>query len=113
MRRSQSEELSALQVWNWDVYEGSLKYRLDFLNGFFVQPYGRVRYGTGNDESQSDFEANLWEGSLRVGYNRQKKINASANFSVIQVGSDGGLVPIRLWRVIMMVQPIVSNFQHL
>lgn len=89
----QNEELSALQTWNWNVYDGTLKYRLDFMDGFFAQPLGRYRKGVGDDGSSSDFEADLWEGALRVGYNRQKKVNAYANFSVINVDKEGSTTP--------------------
>lgn len=89
----QNEELSALQTWDWDVYEGSGKYRFDFLNGFFTQPYVRYRHGTGEDEAMNGFEADLWEGALRVGYNRRKKVNAYANFSVINVDKGGYMTP--------------------
>lgn len=89
----QNEELSALQAWDWDVYEGSGKYRFDFLNGFYTQPSVRYRRGVGEDASQDDFAANLWEGALRVGYNRLKKVNAFANFSMTHVSSRGGTIP--------------------
>ncbi len=89
----QDEELFALQKWNWNIYDGTLKYRLDFMNGFFVQPLGRYRKGVGDDGVNLDFEADLWEGALRVGYNRQKKVNAFANFSVINVDKGGSMTP--------------------
>lgn len=89
----QEEELSALQTWNWNVYDGTLKYRLDFMDGFFVQPLGRYRKGVGDDGVSLDFEADLWEGALRIGYNRQKKVNAYANFSVINVDKGGSTTP--------------------
>ena len=92
----EDNELSALQDWYWDVYDGTLRYRFDFLQGFFVQPLVRYRLGDGNDGSGNDagnFEANLWEGALRIGYNKQKKVNSYANFSVVQVDSDGDIIP--------------------
>ena len=92
----QENELSAMQEWNWDIYDGTLRYRFDFLQGFFVQPLGRYRTGEGNDGSDREeglFDADLWEGTLRVGYNRQKKVNSYANFSVVQVESHGDIIP--------------------
>jgi len=89
----EDDELSALQVWNWDVYDVSLKYRFDFWNGFFAQPLGRYRVGSGADDLDNDFEADLWEGAFRVGYDRPKKVDAFANFSVIQVDSRGEYIP--------------------
>ena len=92
----QENELSAMQKWNWDIYDGSLRYRFDFLQGFFVQPLGRYRTGEGTDGSGfegGEFEANLWEGALRVGYDKQKKVNSYANFSVVQVDSHGDIIP--------------------
>lgn len=89
----ENDELSALQVWNWNVYDGSLKYRFDFLNGFFVQPLGRYRNGSGFDELENDFEAELWEGSLKMGYRNPKKVDAFANFSIVQVDSRGEIIP--------------------
>lgn len=89
-------ELSALQDWNWDIYEGSLRYRFDFLQGFYVQPLGRYRVGEGTDGTEYEsgtFDADLWEGALRVGYNRQKKVNSFANFSVVQVERRGEIIP--------------------
>ncbi|MCQ2098581.1 MAG: hypothetical protein MJY87_11660 [Fibrobacter sp.] len=89
----ESEELSALQVWDWDVYDGSLKYRFDFLQSFYVQPLGRYRNGSGEDERGASFGGDLWEGALRLGYNRLKKVDAFANFSVIYVNTHGEIVP--------------------
>lgn len=92
----ENEELSALQVFEWDVYDGTLKYRFDFLDGFFVQPMGRIRFGDGSDERKENFGGNLWETGIRLGYNRLNKINAFANFSVIHTSTHGMLVPYQL-----------------
>lgn len=89
----EDDELSALQVWNWNVYDGSLKYRFEFLNGFFIQPLGHYRVGSGADDFDNDFDADLWEGAFRVGYNKPKKVDGFANFSVIQVDSHGDVIP--------------------
>ena len=92
----QDNELSAMQEWKWNIYDGSLRYRFDFLQGFFVQPLGRYRTGEGTDGSGYEvgkFDANLWEGALRVGYHKQKKVNSYANFSVVQVDSHGDIIP--------------------
>lgn len=92
----QESELSAMQEWEWNVYDGSLRYRFDFLQGFFIQPLGRYRTGEGSDGSGYDsgqFDADLWEGALRVGYNKSKKVNSYANFSVVQVDCHGDIVP--------------------
>lgn len=92
----QDNELSAMQEWEWNIYDGSLRYRFDFLQGFFVQPLGRYRTGEGTDGSGyevGEFDANLWEGALRVGYHKQKKVNSYANFSVVQVDSHGDIIP--------------------
>ena len=92
----QENELSAMQEWNWDIYDGTLRYRFDFLQGFYVQPLGRYRTGEGSDGSgreEGEFESNLWEGALRLGYSRLKKVESYANFSVVQVDSDGDIIP--------------------
>lgn len=89
----QDENLTALQVWNWKVYDGCLRYRFDFLQGFFVQPSGRIRVGEGGDDMDLDFDGNLWEVALRVGYNRLHRANAFAEFSVIQTDSHGDVIP--------------------
>ena len=46
-----------------------------------------------DNKSLKKLEADLWEGALRVGYNRQKKVNSYANFSVVQVDSKGYMIP--------------------
>lgn len=92
----QENELSAMQEWNWDIYDGTLRYRFDFLQDFYVQPLGRYRIGEGSDGSgreEGNFESNLWEAALRLGYNRLKKVESYANFSVVQVDSDGDIIP--------------------
>lgn len=89
----EDDELSALQVWNWNVYDASLKYRFEFLNGFFVQPLGRYRVGSGADNLDNDFDADLWEGTLSVGYNKPGKIDGFASFSAVQVDRHGDIVP--------------------
>ena len=61
-----------------------------------MQPLGRYRTGEGTDGSGyevGEFDANLWEGALRVGYHKQKKVNSYANFSVVQVDSRGEIIP--------------------
>lgn len=89
----QDENLSAMQEWNWNVYDGSLKYRFDFLQGFFLQPSGRIRVGAGDDNMDLDFDGKLWEAALRVGYNRLHSVNVYAVFSMIQVDSHGDIIP--------------------
>lgn len=89
----QEEELSALSVWNWNVYDASLKYRFDFLQNFYVQPLGRYRNGSGADEIDSPFDADLWEGALRLGYSSLNKVNTFVNLSVIRVTERGEVVP--------------------
>ena len=89
----QDEELSAMTNWDWRVYDGTLKYRMDFLQSFYVQPAGRFRTGSGGDDMDLDFEGKLWEGSLRLGYSRQNVADVYGIFSIIQVDSHGDVVP--------------------
>lgn len=92
----QKDELSTMQTFKWNIYDGSLRYRLDFLQYFNVEPLARYRFGKGSDDSfleSGKFDATLIEGSLRIGYDRLKKINSFAKFSVVKVKSNGSIVP--------------------
>ncbi|MCF0222843.1 MAG: hypothetical protein HUK20_01100 [Fibrobacter sp.] len=89
----QNEELLSMQEWNWDVYDISVRYRFDFLDGFFVQPLGRYRSGSGNDDGGLEFDADLVEGALRLGYRKMQKTDIYGNFSIIEMNSRGDLLP--------------------
>lgn len=82
--RLEDDELTALQDLSWNVREGALKYRFNFLDGWHVSPKVRYRYGDGHDGSMESFEADLFEGSLRVGYEHEEKGDGYISFSAIQ-----------------------------
>ena len=89
-------ELKALQILDWDTRDISGRYRYDFWNGFFVQPGGRYRTGEGEDDMDYSFDAYLWEGSLRLGYNRRDMVDGFVQFSVIQMESGDDLIPYQM-----------------
>lgn len=89
-------ELKALQVLDWDTRDISGRYRFDFWNGFFVQPGGRYRTGEGEDDQDYAFDAYLWEGSLRLGYNRRDMVDGFVQFSVVQMESGDDLIPYQM-----------------
>lgn len=89
-------DLTALQVLEWKTREGSLRYRYSFFDGFHVEPGARLRYGDGHDEAGFEFDATLREGSLRVGYEREEKVNAFVQFAAVQMESGGDAIPYQM-----------------
>ena len=78
------------------------------LYGFFVHPDGKpeignqqritdiVNGGEGEDDMDYSFDAYLWEGSLRLGYNRRDMVDGFVQFSVIQMESGDDLIPYQM-----------------
>ena len=89
-------DLTALQVLEWKTRDGSLRYRYSFLDGFHVEPGARLRYGDGHDEVGYEFDALLREGSLRVGYEREEKVNAFVQFAAVLMESGGDMIPYQM-----------------
>lgn len=89
-------DLTALQVLEWKTRDGSLRYRYSFLDGFHVEPGARLRYGDGHDDDGYEFDALLREGSLRVGYEREEKVNAFVQFAAVQMESGGDMIPYQM-----------------
>lgn len=92
----EEEELNALQNLQWNTRDVSGRYRLNFLDGFHVEPAGRYRAGSGNDDSDYEFDAYLWEASLRVGYAKESVGDAFVMFSATQMESGGDVIPYQM-----------------
>ena len=94
--RLETVDLTALQILNWKIRDGSLRYRYSFLDGFHVEPGVRYRYGDGHDAAGIEFDADLKEGSLRVGYDREEKVSAFVQFAAVQMESGGDAIPYQM-----------------
>lgn len=92
----EDEELNALQNLKWNTRDVSGRYRYSFFDGFHVEPGGRYRTGSGNDDADYEFEANLWEASLRVGYVKDGMVDAFVRFATVQMESGGGVIPYQM-----------------
>lgn len=92
----EEEELQALQDLEWNTRDYSGRYRYNFLDGFHVQPGGRYRVGEGSDDAGYEFDAYLWEASLRLGYAKDRIGDAFVQFSAIQMESGDDVVPYQM-----------------
>ena len=92
----EQEELQAMQDLEWDTRDYSGRYRYDFLEAFYVQPGGRYRVGEGSDDAGYEFDAYLWEASLRLGYAKDRIGDAFVQFSAVQMESGDDVVPYQM-----------------
>ena len=92
----ESDELDALQDLEWDIRSVSGKYRFHFLDGFSLEPGGRYRYGAGEESTGREFDAYLWEASLRLGYRRINTFDGFVRFSYVQVETGDDVVPYQM-----------------
>lgn len=92
----ESDELDALQDLEWDIRSVSGKYRFHFLDGFSLEPGGRYRYGAGEESTGREFDAYLWEASLRFGYRRTNTFDGFVRFSYVQVETGDDVVPYQM-----------------
>ena len=84
-------ELSALEELQWVIRSVAGRYRFCFLDGFSIEPGGRYRYGSGEEISGNEFDAYLWEASLRFGYTRTKLFDGFVRFSTVRVETDDNI----------------------
>lgn len=92
----EDEELNTLQKLEWKTQDFSGCYRYRFLENFHVETGGRYRVGDGHDDSDNGFDAYLWEGSLRLGYDKMNVANAFVKFSAVQMESGDDVVPYQM-----------------
>ena len=92
----EEEKLEALQDLEWDTRDFSARYRYSFGDGFHVQPGGRYRLGEGSDDADYEFDAYLWEASLRFGYTKDRFADAFVQFSAVQMESGGDIIPYQM-----------------
>ena len=92
----ESDELDALQDLEWDIRSVSGKYRFHFLDGFSLEPGGRYRYGAGEESTGREFDAYLWEASLRFGYRRINTFDGFVRFSYVQIETGDDVVPYQM-----------------
>ena len=89
-------ELQALQDLEWNTRDYSGRYRFNFWDGFHVQPGGRYRIGEGSDDVDYEFEAYLWEASLRLGYAKDRIADAFVQFAAVQMESGDDIIPYQM-----------------
>ncbi|MBR4007886.1 hypothetical protein [Fibrobacter sp.] len=88
---TENVELQALQDLEWNIKSVAGRYRFSFLDGFSIEPGGRYRYGSGEEIAGNEFDAYLWEASLRFGYTRTKLFDGFARFSTVRVETDDNI----------------------
>lgn len=96
MARLEDAELEALQNLDWNAEEFSARYRFSFAGGFHVEPGGRYRTGDGSDGGTYDFDARLWEGYLRFGYEKENVADGFVQFSAIEMDKGENAIPYQL-----------------
>lgn len=88
-------DLNSVAVMDWKIYEGYASLRRELPWHFFVEPGGKVRYGAGEETSET-FDALLREGDLKFGYILEDKVDASVLFSAINLDSDADYLPYQM-----------------
>lgn len=89
-------DLEALLDLQWDTRSIGGRYRWNFAEGFSVEPGGKFRYGEGSEDTGREFDAWLWEASLKFGYTRQKWFDGFARFSAVQVDAGSDEIPYQM-----------------
>lgn len=94
--RYETDDLTALRILEWNIREASLKYRLGFLKYFHVEPGVHYRYGTGSDEMDENFDADLKEALVRLEFDVGDKIHSFVQFSAIDVDCGNDEIPYQM-----------------
>lgn len=94
--RYETDDLTALQILEWTIREGSLRYRLTFFENFHVEPGAHYRYGEGSDNIGETFDADMKELSLRLGYVLDERVDSYVRFSAVDVDCGDDLIPYQM-----------------
>lgn len=92
----ENAELKALQNMEWNTRDFSGRYRFSFWDGFHVEPGGRYRLGEGQDDADYEFDADLWEGYLRLGYLKENVGEGFVQFAAVEMESGGDIIPYQM-----------------
>lgn len=89
-------ELTALQDLEWSVWDVSGRYRWNVTDEFSLTPKVRYRTGSGEDASEEDFDAYLWEEEMGFSYKRDGAVDGSLTFAAIQATTGGDAIPYQM-----------------
>ncbi len=92
----ESVRLTALQKLDWNIWEMTGKYIWRLPKGFRLEPRVRYREGSGEDDMEESFGANLWEEELRVAYEKEGVVDAHVSFASIQMNKHEGSIPYQM-----------------
>ena len=114
--------LTALQKLDWNIWEIAGKYSWKLPAGFRLEPSIRYREGSGEDDMDESFGANLWEEEIRVGYEKEGIANGHVSFASVQMKKLDGVIPYQMmsgfgdgvtYRLETMVSVDVNRFLSL
>ena len=114
--------LTALQKLDWNIWEISGKYVWKLPAGFRLEPRVRYRDGSGEDDMDESFGANLWEEELRLAYAKEGVVDGHVSFASIQMNKRDGVIPYQMmsgfgegvtYRLETMVSVDVNRFLSL
>jgi hypothetical protein len=92
----ESVRLTALQKLDWNIWELTGKYIWKLPKGFRLEPRVRYREGSGEDDMEESFGANLWEEEIRVGYEKEGVVDGHVSFASIQMNKHDGVIPYQM-----------------
>ena len=92
----ESVRLTALQKLDWNIWELTGKYIWKLPKGFRLEPRVRYREGSGEDDMEESFGANLWEEEIRVGYEKEGVVDGHVSFASIQMNKQNGVIPYQM-----------------
>ncbi|MDR1760747.1 MAG: hypothetical protein LBR60_09545 [Fibrobacter sp.] len=93
--RQEWVELDALQNFDWNIREGNISWRRELPKDFAVKPAYWIRYGSGEDETET-LDALLNQGGLEVSWQHSIGLLLSADFSMTHVKSSSAVLPYQM-----------------
>lgn len=88
-------DLETVQKMDWKIYEAAASWKRLLPLHLYVIPKGWIRKGTGKEEN-GELEAFLRQASLTLGYDDERSIHASNEFSATYVSTENETLPYQM-----------------
>ena len=88
-------DLQTVQAMDWKIYEATASWKRELPLHLYVIPKGWLRKGTGKDES-GKMDAFLRQASLTLGYDDNRMVRASDEFSATFVSTENSVLPYQM-----------------
>ena len=88
-------DLETFQKMEWKIYEATISWKRELPLHLYVMPKAWIRKGKGNDESGS-MDAFLRQASLLLGFDNERSVRASDEFSATYVTTQNEVLPYQM-----------------